>query len=69
MELSQQFYVLLLAGLGVLVLMTAWLPMLLRRLPCLFRSCASPRAQRCSRCRRSGPSRSIRRDFRSWWSD
>ncbi|BBD98845.1 cation transporter [Sphingobium amiense] len=33
MELSQQFYVLLLAGLGVLVLMTAWLPMLLRKAP------------------------------------
>lgn len=33
MELSHQFYVLLLAGLGVLVLMTAWLPMLLRRAP------------------------------------
>jgi len=33
MELSHQFYVLLLAGLGVLVLMTAWLPMLLRKAP------------------------------------
>jgi NhaP-type Na+/H+ or K+/H+ antiporter len=33
MELSHQFYVLLLAGLGVLVLMTAWLPLLLRKAP------------------------------------
>lgn len=33
MGLSHQFYVLLLAGLGVLVLMTAWLPMLLRKAP------------------------------------
>jgi len=33
MELSHQFYVLLLAALGVLVLMTAWLPMLLRKAP------------------------------------
>lgn len=33
MELSHQFYVLLLAGLGALVLMMAWLPMLLRKAP------------------------------------
>ena len=31
MELSHHLYVLLLAGGGVLVLLTAWLPMLLRR--------------------------------------
>lgn len=33
MELSHHLYVLLLAGGGVLVLLTAWLPMLLRRAP------------------------------------
>lgn len=33
MALSHQFYVLLLAALGVLVLMTAWLPMMLRKAP------------------------------------
>ena len=33
MALSHDFYVLLLAGLGALVLMTAWLPMLLRKAP------------------------------------
>lgn len=33
MELSHHIYVLLLTGLGALVLMTAWLPMLLRKAP------------------------------------
>jgi hypothetical protein len=33
LELSHHFYVLLLAGVGALVLLTAWLPMLLREAP------------------------------------
>lgn len=66
MTVSHQFYGLLLAGVGALVLMTAWLPMLLRKAPLSLPILCVGAGAALFALPRSGLSRSTRFSSQSW---